>query len=151
MNFFFQETLKSTAKRSRVVIEQQGICCTLILNIVRYASSTSAVYVNFSSLRIAICEILESDRYLHYHDTYMKIFIDYILSIRLYRIQMLPEYWQKFLRICITLYENSEMNKDLLLKALQKIVHHSFLQSHLLHEIKTILPFLSEYELIIKL
>ncbi|KAK0178060.1 hypothetical protein PV328_002041 [Microctonus aethiopoides] len=141
--FVLDETLKSTTKRSRVVIEQQGICCTLILNIVRYASSTSVVYVNFSSLRIAICEILESDRYLHYHDTYMKIFIDYILSIRLYRIQMLPEYWQKFLRICITLYENSEMNKDLLLKALQKIVHHSFLQSHLLHEIKTILPFLT--------
>ncbi|KAK2581050.1 hypothetical protein KPH14_006093 [Odynerus spinipes] len=125
--------------------ERQNTCAAL-LNTIRYSHESRTLTLKCNSLIKRVLEILHNRKYLFYCDTYLTILTTYILPVRLYRINILPEKLKELLSACINLYEESFMSvkKCTIVEAMQLIVQHGYVYSNLLLEIKQLLPFLEK-------
>ena len=91
-----------------------------------------------------IFQILGTNIYEHYHDTYINVLISYILPFRIYQVNMEPKHWEELLKICINLYKrmSSFTSKRAILNDLQMIIEYGCLYSNLFLNVEEILLFL---------
>ncbi|XP_008559414.1 serine-protein kinase ATM [Microplitis demolitor] len=113
----------------------QTSCSLLISDIVRYASTPSAVYLHTFDFVACIVQVLENENCKHFHDTYLQL-ADLVLTSRLYRVSLSLDDWRKFFKIFIKMYDLPHINKSNILISLQHTVQFGCLQSNLAHYIK---------------
>ncbi|XP_031830612.1 serine/threonine-protein kinase tefu isoform X2 [Nomia melanderi] len=142
----------SKDSHSKVVVTDRQNTCTLVRKTVQCANSYKLPLLKCTDVIPLILQILGTNIYEYYHETYMGILVSYILPFRTYQVKILFEQWQELLKICIPLYKNvsSLMNKRTALEALQMIAYYGCLHSDLLPNLKKILPFLETVFLDVK-
>ncbi|XP_012149187.1 serine/threonine-protein kinase tefu isoform X2 [Megachile rotundata] len=125
-----------------IIIERQNTCA-LVQKTFHHATYKKPL-LKCKDIMPLIFQILGTDIYEYYHDTYMNILVSYILPCRKYQVEMLSANWEELLKICMNLYKYASLptNKRIILNALQMIVNYGCLYSSLCLNVNEILIFL---------
>ncbi|XP_034946679.1 serine-protein kinase ATM [Chelonus insularis] len=141
--FLIDEIGKSGPLAAKSSLQLQNDCCTLLSKIARHACTPFEIFLNFKDLKFMLFEVLESDFYKNAYNTYINLLTDVVLSNRMHRVLITYEEWSNMLQIFCKMYEESHVRKDVALQVLQQTIYYGCLQSRLVHDVKLMLPFLS--------
>ncbi|XP_043278372.1 serine-protein kinase ATM [Venturia canescens] len=135
------KSVNKAAKGNSATIVQSG-CCDLIKRTVSLAIAAPNMVLSCSDLMAIIFQIFGKKTYESYYDTYFGI-LGNVLANKNYRLAISPEQWREILNLCWKMYDPSPNNvKSVILEIARTTVHYGCLQSHLLLDVKNILPFL---------
>lgn len=99
--------------------------------------------LNCTDLMAVIFQILNKQIYECFHAVYMNILVNHVLANKIYRMEINSEQWSKILTLSMKIYRNStDYFKSVVLNTARLAVQYGCLQSHLVFEVKKILPFL---------
>ncbi|XP_011642127.1 serine-protein kinase ATM isoform X1 [Pogonomyrmex barbatus] len=121
--------------------ERQSLS-NLMTDTIRRAIEKSAEYLKSSDIIAMILQILDSNIYMHYQETYLGILVKYILPKSINHSNISAEQWRELLNVCTKLYKKTHLKSHIILDALQMIVDYSFLHTNLLPYVKSLLLFL---------
>lgn len=129
---------------NKTAITERQNTCILIQKTFQYANCHKIPLLKCNDIMPLILQVLGTDIYKYYYDTYINVLISYILPFRIYQINMLPKYWEELLKICKNLYNHmsSVISKRTVLDALQMIIEYGCLHTNLILNIKELLSFL---------
>lgn len=111
-----------------------------MIDTIRRASGGSAEFLRSSDIVAIILQILDSNIYVHYQDTYLRILVRYILPKNTNHSNIKTEQWRELLTVCTKLYQ--KIKSHIVLDALQMIVDYSLLHTNLFSHVKNLLLFL---------
>ncbi|XP_011154175.2 serine-protein kinase ATM [Harpegnathos saltator] len=131
---------KETVSKSN---ERQSIS-RLIINTVRQSYEKSTKFLKSSEIVPLILQILDSDLYIHYQDTYLGILVKYILPKNIKHSDITAKQWRELFMVCGKLYKKIYLKKHIVLDALRMIVEYSFSHANLLPDVKNSLLFLED-------
>ncbi|XP_014473077.1 PREDICTED: serine-protein kinase ATM [Dinoponera quadriceps] len=121
--------------------ERQAVI-RLIINTVRHSYEKSTELLKSNELIPLVLQILDSQLYIHYHDTYLGILVKYILPKNMDYSDITASQWRELLVVCKKLYKKMQPKKHIVLDALQMIVEYSFSHTNLLADVKDLPLFL---------
>ncbi|XP_029040439.2 serine-protein kinase ATM [Osmia bicornis bicornis] len=141
----FNETdrLANKDNCSKTVISERQNTCILVQKTFQCATSKTPL-LKCKDIMPLIFQVLGTNIYEYYHDTYMNILVSYILPFRICQLEMLSHNWEELLKICLHLYKNasSPTSKRIILNALQMIINYGCLYSDLSFNVRETLIFL---------
>lgn len=92
-----------------------------------------------------LIKVLESDLCTEHHQKFIDVLVDSLLPKRHYQIHMQHENWSALLAIFVNALENARTCPAKFLEGLEMVIQFGYLQSHLVLEVKKLLPFLGNY------
>lgn len=115
------------------------------MDTIRIISDEAAIEFLTTDIISLILQILRSDLYIHYQDTYSRILLTYILRQHHARhSNVTVQQWTELLLIYPTFYEKTCIDKHIILDTLRMIVECSFPHADILTHIKRLLFFLGK-------
>ncbi|XP_076687337.1 serine/threonine-protein kinase tefu isoform X2 [Andrena cerasifolii] len=135
-----------------VAVRERQNTCNLVRKTVQNANCYDVPLLKCTDIMPLVLQILGSNFYEYYHETYMSILTSYILPFRKYQANMVPENWQELLKICKRFYKrvSNVTSKQAAIDGLQMIVYHGCSHLNLLLDVTKVFSFLESVFLDVK-
>ncbi|GLV35047.1 telomere fusion [Carabus blaptoides fortunei] len=121
-----------TKQKGSLAVPRVQCSCQSLLNTIITKANSGEVRLTVSKLIDSVIQCLESS-YLkkYFGDIYLTILVKHVLSVRKYWGQINKRKWQEIFTILKDLYENSELDKQSILKSLHLTIKNGTLHSSL--------------------